>query len=771
MRRWPAIGLLFGCGVTAVALVAVGDDASPPVRGVECETRRAPDCLVSATGTSESGTPDVGERIATGPRAEARAPAAAPPAAAPSLVGRVVARTGEAIGGGTVALVRDGKRRAVVSIGRDGAFRFRGDVSGAVALVARPDTHAPARVALDPSACRDDVRIVVERGETLAIDVVDAVRERALPGVVVSVVDPATGVVRRGPSGRDGRLRVTALPHADASRLRVTVDDPAWFALRDADGAAVGRAGDVAVVRVVRAVCVEGVVSARGRPLGGARVHVRIAARCERVVGPGTDAVVEGEAVVAAWCGETDPAGRYRLDGVPPFEALTLVVRADGHHGVARALRARPGVTRVVDVALASDRAIAGRVVAADGSASAATVWVADATRVVRRIDVDAAGRFAVESLPRGRFRLRAVAADGRGSTVVRARGGDRVVLRLSQPAGPIRGRVVDAFGRPCVGARVELVPSAMPGLFDGEPFALPTAVCDTAGRFVVGRLRARWRYRVRATTVDGASVESTPCAPGAPPVRLVATRAGRLVARLVEPSDGAAVVRLGGRIVGRGGFGGGAVATIDGVPAGRVRVDAVDREGVVFATRTAVDVAPGGTVEVALDPDATRDLVGVAVDPSGRPIAGLPVATLLAEDAPRRTTTGPDGRFALRALPPGRRDVALGDAATGFTIARGLHPGPAVRVVHAPAGRIEVRVHADRDGRPIGHAVVGFVTAGRAAGCVTCDPNGVAAWATSSGRYAIVAEADGYRPAAARAVVPARGGVVHVALRLAAAR
>ncbi len=765
MRRWPAVGLLLFCGAGAGAILSIGATgaAPPPHRVVAVagagSVARAVDAL-----------PPVPGDVVSRPHAPARRHEATRAVSARTGIdGHVVGEDGSAIGGGSVALVRGGRRDAVAPIAGDGSFRFDDDVAGAIELVARPATHAPARIALGPTASRRGIRIRVRRGVALAMTIVDAVRERPQPGVAFVVTDPESGVVRRATSDDAGRLRVVGLPHADADRLRVELDDEAWFVWRDADGGSVRLADGAAELHVVRAVSLEGVVTAAGRPVAGARVHVRVVDRSARVVVPATDAVIDGESVAAALCTETDRAGRYRLVGVPPFTAVSVVVRADGLCGVARALRCRPGVTRVVDVTLAEDRAIAGRVVAADGAPCAAVVWVADRARVVRRIDVDRHGRFSVASMPRGPVRLRAVAADGRDSSAVRARVGGRVVLRLGPPVGPIRGVVVDAHGQPCVAARVELVPCAMPRLFDGEPFTTPTVVCDERGRFAVDRLRGGWRYRVRATAVDGASVESNPCAPGAESLRLVAVHTGRIVVRLDAPVDAEAVIRRGGRIVARADFDA-AVATVEAVPAGRLRVEAVGRDGIVFAHRASVDVLPAATVDVTLDPAATRDLPGLAVDGSGRPLAGVPVTTLLSGDVPRRTTTGDDGRFVLRALPAGPRDVAFGDPARGFTIARAVRPGPAIRIVHAPRGRVEVRVHSDRDGRPIGHAVVAFMTAGRAVGRVACDPNGLAAWRVSPGRYAIVATADGHRPAAARLVVGSWGRVAHVALRLAPA-
>ncbi|MBN2490876.1 MAG: sigma-70 family RNA polymerase sigma factor [Planctomycetes bacterium] len=364
----------------------------------------------------------------------------------------------------------------------------------------------------------------------------------------------------------------------------------------------------------------------------------------------------------------TDAAGRYAFEELHPELSAWLTVSAAGFSQ--DALHVRAGDRQ--DIVLAVAGRIAGRVVDQESGQPVprAVVWASnDSSRGrsgarSRKGEADAAGRFVIDDLRPGVYRLRTEAAhylsDFRRSPhfVVQSRRTTEVELRLARGM-TLRGQVLDARGGPVARARVG----------DRDPI-----LTDAAGQFVLDGLESgAARIHIEA---DG----KAPCQES---VRFlqqeIAAGAAERTFRLVD----AAILR--GRVVGPDDHpvAGAGIRVRDYRPP--IQADADGRFEVQLERpgkpqRFAVLAA--GFAPVLLEPmtvaagEIREDLVvkltrGGAIEGRVETEAGAPISgqTVLLQTWPSRgmglasayrvTTTAADGRFRFDALAAGGYELS----------------------------------------------------------------------------------------------------------------
>jgi hypothetical protein len=228
--------------------------------------------------------------------------------------------------------------------------------------------------------------------------------------------------IERGFSGpRDGTYtRSSAL--FDQAERRLEGNDgpvgPAQLAIRDlklVDGAMAGLAK---IMGLSLANYDTDVALAQSE--GGVPVHGRVLSSAGTGVGRAALTLIDGQGRQAA-VGTSDPDGDYRLFAPPGDAVYSLIVSADSHIPSASTVTVRDAGNRIglrVDVRLAEDGSLAGRVRSADGDGAGAAVpgallTLIDSRGVVadtRRTSGD--GSYAFGGLNDGEYTL-AVSADG----------------------------------------------------------------------------------------------------------------------------------------------------------------------------------------------------------------------------------------------------------------------------------------------------------------------------------------------------------------------
>jgi len=265
------------------------------------------------------------------------------------------------------------------------------------------------------------------------------------------------------------------------------------------------------------------------------------------------------------------------------------------------------------------------------------------------------------------------------------ARGGleagtDAVAAVTLEVPAPLRGEVVDARGRPAVGARVFATDPRLGGA------VLARATADAAGRFALFGLPAR-PVRLGAATPDGddRTLARAPVAgrtplpqrlvlapadlrpePGADPEPSAASERGDLVVRAVDPSGrplrgrALTVVASGPSAsaarrpeVRRATTGADGTTRIDGLPAGLCRVVLAGEPP--NAGQVEVSAGRAARLEIAAEAATARILGALAAGPAVlvriRPLGGGP---------DRWVETDPEGRFQSGGLAPGAYEVGL---------------------------------------------------------------------------------------------------------------
>ncbi len=182
----------------------------------------------------------------------------------------------------------------------------------------------------------------------------------------------------------------------------------------------------------------------------------------------------------------TDGEGRFVVEGLDEGAAYTLEARHE-LFAPGRSERTAGGAQGVL-VRLGRGRSLRGRVVDADGRPAAAYTLALARKRglafdVVRTLAiVDAEGRFAVEGLEPGRYRIVATGLGRAPSAALDAEApADGLELRLGK-AGTVVGVVTDAAGKPLEHAKVQLEGDLSSGSIVIP--LLPAAITDEEGRF-----------------------------------------------------------------------------------------------------------------------------------------------------------------------------------------------------------------------------------------------------------------------------------------------
>ncbi|MEZ6196851.1 MAG: sigma-70 family RNA polymerase sigma factor [Planctomycetota bacterium] len=535
--------------------------------------------------------------------------------------------------------------------------------------------------------------------------------------VVWSDGTPASGILVRVTDldEPDGDFRARDRRTDAEGRLALEVAGPRreYRALRGGALVADGRADEVLVVP--RGRDVSGVVvDAAGRPVAGAALWIS----------------QDNDPDRGGIAGTTDAEGRFAIRSVGGY---SIAARAAAHGASARyplvglpveasdrrlvlAVGAPPLRGRVVDEKGRPVAGVRGRLAREHGEGARE-----NETPPALDLVADASGRFVVEGLAAGRVELRLRApgrAPGRHLLEIAAAGTDEVREFVMPVEARLRGRVIDAAGRPRAGARID-VGSAHGGAF--RAFEARGAVSDGAGRFVVGELGpGSWPLLGHAA------------GSGALRDVVVVARAGEIVERefrFPAPMALAGSLRdVAGRPLAgwsirvqeedwndrefdhlvtdeRGWF---------GAPSRRDRpteIEVYDPRWKHFPVLRVKGLRPGGKeVEIVVDERTAHAafLAGRVVAPGGEPLAGARV-TVFGPDLwiiPDLETDGA-GRFRVGPFPAGegyRVSIALpdrGDRRFGpFALeARGdLELGD---LTFAAAGRIEVSV-LDARGEPI---------------------------------------------------------------------
>lgn len=549
-------------------------------------------------------------------------------------------------------------------------------------------------------------------------------------GVFVAAALAATFVVSQLP--REGK---TSPPGAQAPAGPVTATPAVERPPTPADG------------------MVEVRVTAGGAPVAGAEAALYLA-----VAGP--------PGAEPGW--RRGAAGRTGADGlarVPAWPGTYLVaVRAPGlATGHAEVIRAGGQEVTPLDVALAPEVAVSGRVTGPDGRpvpARVAAVPLLDGARGAGAPAEETAsagagpdGAFRVEGLAPGTYALRVEAPGLHPLLVPRVAAPRAGPLELQlERLGALSGEVLGADGRPAAGALVraasadhaaEAVTGA-DGRFElsvpGGGYQLVAARGDEAAALATGlalapggAARGLSLRLSPAGTLDGRVVGSGRAAVPGAQVALRRHGAGAMLARALADAEGR--FRIAGLAPGAWDV----LVAGPGLSPGRA-------EGVTLGSgqRFPLTVALAGLGVVE----------GVVTDPRGQPLANARVRVVsrgdgLAGALPLEARTDFEGRYRLAAVEVGRAELVAHEqgASLGTTRAVRVREGTPARAdfVLAPAGVLAGRASADGRAPPLGTAVMASPLRGGPGA-----PQVARALADGGGNFRLVVPAGEYRVHAA---------------------
>ncbi len=621
--------------------------------------------------------------------------------------------------------------------------------------------------ASDPASA--DLRLVFERGRTLAGRVVDA-GGRPVEGLLVTAASMiASGSLPSGPSSRG------AATSGEDGRFRIGGLGDGLFDVRGfTDKTEIARAGAVdpaspLELRVPRHAVleIEAMEAASGAALDAIRVRVLRVERVERGVQTNAFRLCTFDASNRPWRVEPMPPGEFEVrveaDGHESPETVRLVLEEGETRRLESRLRTLDGTTGTITgriVARTTGEEVRGvRItplgVGMGGFVGATSAWS------------DTEGRFRVERVPAGDALLR-ISHERFGDTVRGpweiAAGASREVLVALAAPGAIEGALMDPSGGPIAGASLVAWPG---GPLGGHADSSRPAVSDERGRFRIAlaapgpwsvhlhRLPESAAY-ARASFHDWVSVEVPEGGVGRAELRRP-RREGTTVRGVVldagEPVAGAWVTCLApdrplrSETDARGRF------EILGVDPGS-RLFSCERRGRPFSTEhrsllliRTVDVPESGPVELRWEMPLTRVTGRVADARTGAPLVGARVSVRSVEDlggepASRGSymgVTDGEGRFDVRALPAGAYRVSAlppvgGSLAPCVRSVAIEDPGTSTLDLALGEGAtLEITVR-DGSGAPVGGAPVSaasregdtaaWIDASVAA---SCDPRGLA--------------------------------------------
>jgi protocatechuate 3,4-dioxygenase beta subunit len=544
-----------------------------------------------------------------------------------------------------------------------------------------------------------------------------------------------------------------------------------------------GRAEETVLLLEPAAVLSGTVVDDADRPIEGAEV---------RVVETGDQGWRRAGGSLYA---RTDRAGRFRIDGLAARSPHLAHVARQGYspavEDVAPAPErpdGRPALLAELRIVLREGRALRARAVDEAGAPVAGARAVLLPEELARRRWPGLPpGVLSAESAADGRFELREV-LPGRASLLLSAPGRapverqgveipvDVLVTDLGElvlePEAFVEGRVVEPGGSPVAEASVRASrPSSE--IFGEWPSSVETmgserVTSGSDGSFRIGAIRAGQVVELKAEKegyVDGSA--SGVRAPTEEPVDLVlrpaATVAGRVVDSRGRPvpeaevrtSFRARLPNMGffGRVMAdeRGAF------VLSGVPPGLVALEAA-AAGYQPSPPVTLELEPGERregVEVVLELGAV--VTGRVLSPDGFPLEGAQVAAtwddLQSFSPGRPAVTGPDGRFTLDTLAPGR--VVLEASREGYGRGRTeleLELGGASVEIELERGATVSGRLLEAEGAPAGNRTLQLLPGGvafdsRARAKATTASDGTFIFhGVAAGEYRL-ALTDGYRP------------------------
>jgi protocatechuate 3,4-dioxygenase beta subunit len=776
--RAVAFGLL-GIALAAVAtwflLLGGGGTDVPPTSPIELPSPPTPAEPVAVPPPTLEGP----KRTASAP-GETEAPTR--PGA---LVVKLVA-DGKPVEGALVRLVAaDGSRQEATAL--EGTARFDRLPMGETAVRADAEGFAGAEdtVTVAPG---DEATLELELTKGVAFDgtVVDAWDGRPVPDAAISVgahgsVGGFVSMSSRAPYDRtradaEGRFHVRGVPEGEVATVEAIAKGYAHggTSVRVLSGAVTPLP---VVVRLTRGGRIAGVVrDPAGKPVEGATVHAMPATSKELRKNPRVSSWSSDGGHSASIRATTGADGAYAIEGLPLDVEYVVVAEAEGHARSEQAtglLLHRNRLEAQADLALRRPATVVVRLTDLQGApvTQAAIVMLGGPLDGHRLLQPDDGGAYRFEGVNVGTWTVSVDSPSslpGSAELVAEAEKTAEVVVRLD-PGATVEGTVVDEDARPVAGAHVEVASVAENPNVERFDFLIGGRGlrADAKGEFAIRGLPSVESYVQARRYADADQPEArtivrpklTPPASG---LRLVTTRLGRVVLRLVKP-DGEPYVgpiyvwtAQGERREGSG------TRTEDG----RVRFDSlrdgeydlqVDVSGfapvrrrVAARLRAVTDLG-----DVALD--LGRTVAGRVTDLAGTPVAGASVSASGAEEV----LTDATGAFALEHLPSGPVEVSA--EADGFLEAlERVSVGPALGPVtlRLARGALVRAVVKDAAGQPADDARLVAIRLGADGAPVpdgprewdATDERGRADWRLPAGRWRIdwgVKKGDAYEEVA----------------------
>ncbi|HEY3451869.1 MAG TPA: carboxypeptidase regulatory-like domain-containing protein [Myxococcales bacterium] len=562
-----------------------------------------------------------------------------------AIAGRVVDAAGKGVPGAQVTA--RGPALLELKAGAGGAWRLSDLEAGDYVLFASSGLLASdpvGPVPLGPGEELRDLALVLDTGAAISGTVLDSRDGKPVAGAKVGA--GASTVA----ADDQGAFRLAGLPGGTVV-LTATAEG---YVPRTSEVELVrGRERTGTELHLDRAGRVKGRVTSNGAPVAGAEVW---AARY------GFASRLSSLAPVAV----TDPEGAFAGD-VPPGR-MELVARAMGYaEARTEEFELGAGEEREANLSLGQGGTVFGQVRDAEGAGvwgCRVEAWDTIHGRTTAASDSGTGGQYWIAGVPQAIYLIVASCAGGRAEIGgVRVAEGAQVQVDLQLGAGTIAGRVVDSAGKPVAGASIAVRPdgSAAP--------ESPAGASRADGSFELHGLSGN-RFAVSAAAPQGRA-ERAGVAPGTKDL-VLALGSGDLEGKVVgdrgEPVTDFVVYAE--------------PLSLDAgrprsqrflSPSGEFRMSLspgryglrVGAPGYSSSGQPNVEVregAPGPKVRIVLTKGTT--ISGRTVDPAGKPIAGVKIAT------------HPNMLYAFgRAAPVSSGSFALSDEAGAFVL-NGVHPG-----------------------------------------------------------------------------------------------